>query len=57
MLIRPWGASSSWQSSKELDPDDYPFTRAAADQLRKHDDRAESLAGVDLMLTGIATVI
>jgi hypothetical protein len=51
MLIRPW------QSSKELDPDDYPFTRAAADQLRKHDDRAESLAGVDLMLTGIATVI
>jgi AcrR family transcriptional regulator len=40
----------------ELDPDEYPFTRAVADQLRDHDDRAEFLAGVDLILTGITTV-
>ncbi|MEU6772398.1 TetR/AcrR family transcriptional regulator C-terminal domain-containing protein [Streptomyces sp. NPDC046759] len=37
----------------ELDPDQYPFTRNVADQLRNHDDRAEFLAGIDLILTGI----
>ncbi|QTZ95731.1 TetR/AcrR family transcriptional regulator [Streptomyces auratus] len=37
----------------ELDPDQYAFTRTVAGQLRKHDDRAEFLAGIDLILTGI----
>ncbi|MGI5473125.1 TetR/AcrR family transcriptional regulator [Streptomyces sp. CA-132043] len=37
----------------ELDPDQYAFTRSVAGQLRRHDDRAEFLAGVDLILTGI----
>ncbi|GAA1231950.1 TetR/AcrR family transcriptional regulator [Kitasatospora nipponensis] len=43
-VARAWG---------DLDPDDYPFTRAVADQLREHDDREQFLAGVDLVLTGI----
>ncbi|MGW3664964.1 TetR/AcrR family transcriptional regulator [Streptomyces sp. NPDC005141] len=42
--------SKAWEA---LDPDDYPFTRAVADQLREHDDREQFLAGVDLVLTGI----
>ena len=42
--------SEAWEA---LDPDEYPFTRAIADQLRDHDDRAEFLAGVDLVLGGI----
>ncbi|MFI1161247.1 TetR/AcrR family transcriptional regulator [Streptomyces sioyaensis] len=37
----------------ELDPDQYAFTRNVAGQLRKHDDREEFLAGIDLILTGI----
>ena len=37
----------------ELDPDDYPFTRTVADQLRAHDDRTEFLAGITLVLAGI----
>ena len=37
----------------ELDPDDYPFTRTVADQLREHDDRTEFLAGITLVLAGI----
>ena len=36
-----------------LDPDEYPFTRSAAGRLREHDDRAEFLAGLDLILAGI----
>ena len=36
-----------------LDPDDYPFTRAVAAQLRDHDDREQFLAGIDLILAGI----
>lgn len=39
----------------DLDPDEYPFTRTVADQLRDHDDRTEFLAGLDLILTGITT--
>lgn len=46
-------ASRAW---KELDPDDYPFTRAVADQMRAHDDRAEFLAGITLILSGITAV-
>lgn len=36
-----------------LDADRYVFTRTVADQLREHDDRAEFLTGIDLILTGI----
>ncbi|GGN04703.1 TetR/AcrR family transcriptional regulator [Streptomyces fuscichromogenes] len=43
-VSRAWG---------ELDPDEYPFTRAVADQMRGHDDREQFLAGVDLVLAGI----
>lgn len=37
----------------ELDPGQYAFTRNVAGQLREHDDQAEFLAGIDLILTGI----
>jgi len=40
----------------ELDPDDYPFTRAVAGQLRDHDDRVQFLDGVDLLLAGISVL-
>jgi AcrR family transcriptional regulator len=40
----------------ELDPDDYSFTRSVADQMREHDDRAEFLAGITLVLAGITAV-
>ncbi|GAA1621358.1 TetR/AcrR family transcriptional regulator [Nonomuraea maheshkhaliensis] len=46
-------ASSAWQ---ELDPGDYPFIRAIAEQMREHDDREQFLAGIDLVLTGITTL-
>ncbi|MGF6244598.1 MULTISPECIES: TetR/AcrR family transcriptional regulator [Paraburkholderia] len=38
----------------QLDPDEYPFTRSAAAQLRVHDDRVDFLAGIDLILGGIS---
>jgi AcrR family transcriptional regulator len=38
----------------QLDADAYPFTRSVAAQLRDHDDRADFLAGIDLILDGIA---
>ena len=41
---------------EELDPDDYPFTQAVAEQVRAHDDREQFLAGVDLVLTGITAL-
>ncbi|MGW1810137.1 hypothetical protein [Streptomyces sp. NPDC002078] len=37
----------------ELDPDRCPFTRSVAEQLRKHDDRAEFVAGIDLIVNRI----
>ena len=37
----------------QLDPDEYPFTRSLAGQLRAHDDRVDFLAGIDLILSGI----
>ncbi|MCQ8829308.1 TetR/AcrR family transcriptional regulator [Streptomyces malaysiensis] len=43
--------AAAWE---ELDPDDYVFTRAVAYQMRGHDDREQFLAGIDLVLTGIA---
>ncbi|MET8136849.1 TetR/AcrR family transcriptional regulator C-terminal domain-containing protein [Streptomyces sp. NPDC006290] len=45
--------SKTWE---ELDPDDYPFTRAVANHLRDHDDREQFLAGLDLVLTGITAL-
>ncbi|MET7683714.1 TetR/AcrR family transcriptional regulator C-terminal domain-containing protein [Streptomyces sp. NPDC005423] len=44
--------STAWE---ELDPDEYPFARAVAGQLRDHDDREQFLAGIDLVLAGITT--
>ncbi len=43
-------AADAWAA---LDPDEYPFTRGVAEQLRVHDDRAEFLAGIDIILDGI----
>jgi len=37
----------------QLDPDRYPFTRSIATQMRVHDDRADFLVGIDLILAGI----
>ncbi|WP_033280941.1 TetR/AcrR family transcriptional regulator [Streptomyces sp. NRRL F-525] len=45
--------STAWE---ELDPDDYPFTRAVASQVRGHDDREQFLAGIDLVLAGVTTL-
>lgn len=45
--------AAAWAS---LDPDDFPFTRAVAGQLRDHDDRVEFLNGVDLILAGISSL-
>jgi AcrR family transcriptional regulator len=39
----------------QLDPDEYPFTRSVAGQLRAHDDRMDFLAGIDLILRGIGS--
>ena len=39
----------------ELDPDEYPFTRSVASQLPTHDDRADFVAGIDLILRGVAS--
>jgi AcrR family transcriptional regulator len=43
--------SARW---KKLDAHEYPFLRSVAPQLREHDDRAEFLAGIDLILAGVA---
>jgi AcrR family transcriptional regulator len=40
----------------QLDPAQYPFVRQVATELREHDDREQFLAGIDLILAGIATV-
>jgi hypothetical protein len=40
----------------QLDPAEYPFVRQMATQLPAHDDREQFLAGIDLILAGIATV-
>ncbi len=39
-----------------LDPETHPFIRQMATQLAGHDDRAQFLAGIDLILAGLATV-
>ncbi len=43
--------SSVWS---KLDPAEYPFTNSIAAQLPAHDDRADFLAGIDLILSGIS---
>ncbi|MGI5239422.1 TetR/AcrR family transcriptional regulator [Dactylosporangium sp. CA-139066] len=48
------GAESALWAS--LDPAEFPFIRNVADQLREHDDRAQFLAGVDLILAGITAL-
>lgn len=40
----------------ELDPAEYPFLRKVAAQFPGHDDREQFLAGVDLILAGIAAL-
>jgi AcrR family transcriptional regulator len=42
--------STAWS---QLDPEEYPFARSVAGQLRAHDDRVDFLAGIDLILRGI----
>jgi AcrR family transcriptional regulator len=42
--------STTWS---QLDPEEYPFARSLAGQLRAHDDRKDFLAGIDLILRGI----
>ena len=42
--------SAAWS---QLDPEEYPFTRSIAGQMRDHDDRVDFLVGIDLILKGI----
>jgi AcrR family transcriptional regulator len=42
--------STAWS---QLDPQEYPFTRSIAGKVRDHDDRADFLAGINLILKGI----
>ena len=37
----------------QLNPEEYPFVRSVAGQLRAHDDRVDFLAGIDLILKGM----
>ncbi len=46
-------ASQAW---KALDPGGFPFLHAIADQMRRHDDRAQFLAGIDLVLAGVTAL-
>ncbi|MFI9560316.1 TetR/AcrR family transcriptional regulator [Nonomuraea endophytica] len=46
-------ASMAW---RELDPADYPFMHAISGQMREHDDREQFLAGIALILDGIANL-
>jgi len=38
----------------QLDQESFPFTRSVAGQVRMHDDRADFIAGIDLILRGIS---
>ncbi|WP_315799210.1 TetR/AcrR family transcriptional regulator [Bradyrhizobium sp. SZCCHNRI3043] len=40
----------------QLDPAEYPFVHRVATELREHDDRAQFLAGIDLILAGIGII-
>lgn len=41
----------------QFDPEKYPFTRGVAGQLRAHDDREDSLVGIDLILRGVDSLL
>jgi AcrR family transcriptional regulator len=45
--------ASSWS---QLSAADYPFARSMAPHLRAHDDRADFLAGIELILEGIDAI-
>jgi hypothetical protein len=45
--------STAWA---DLDPAEYPFAHNVAGQLRDHDDREQFLAGIDLIIAGIASL-
>ncbi|MFD4669659.1 TetR/AcrR family transcriptional regulator [Lentzea sp. NPDC058450] len=45
--------ASAWE---QLDPDEYPFVRAVAGQLRDHDDQEQFLSGVDIVVAGVVEV-
>jgi AcrR family transcriptional regulator len=47
------GIATRWA---QLDPARHPWAHGAARRLREHDDRAQFLAGVDLILAGIEAV-
>lgn len=40
----------------QLDPDEFPYLRRIAEAMADHDDRAQFLAGLDLLLAGIDTL-
>lgn len=44
--------STAWS---ELDETEYPFARSVAGHMRTHDDRADFIAGIDLILAGITS--
>ena len=52
-LNRPAFLESVANTWSELDPAEYPFARSVATQLSGHDDRADFLTGIDLILKGI----
>jgi AcrR family transcriptional regulator len=43
--------ATAWSA---LDAQAYPFVRSVADQMRVHDDRADFVVGIDLILAGLA---
>ncbi len=45
-------SAERWQ---QLDPAEYPFLSAMTTALRDHDDRAQYIAGLDLLINGLAT--
>jgi AcrR family transcriptional regulator len=45
--------STAWS---QLDPKAYPFVRSVARNIRDHDDRADFIAGIDLILAGIKSL-
>jgi AcrR family transcriptional regulator len=45
--------STAWS---QLDEAEYPFARSVTGRMRSHDDRADFLAGIDLILAGIISL-
>jgi AcrR family transcriptional regulator len=45
--------SSAWSRLEETE---YPFAKSVAERMRNHDDRADFLAGLDLILAGITSL-